>query len=133
MAMCGAHCSTQETWAGLWVKGQPWLHSKFEVSVGYARSCFNLLSKNKNKGKKEIGAREVAHQSLIFPVLSENPGLVSWTPIRQLTTIYNSSPRGFEASGLPGYLHCHAHIHMQTYMSTYNKKKQILKKQNQGA
>lgn len=40
---------------GARVQGQPWLHNKFEINLGYMRSCFKsqykqYLKKNKNWG-----------------------------------------------------------------------------------
>lgn len=64
----------------------------------------------------------MAHQVREFPGASEDQGLVPWTQISQFTTIYDSSPKRSDASGLPRYLHSHPHTHMQTYMPTSNKK-----------
>lgn len=47
--------SAQELETGPRVQGQPWLHNKFEINLGYMRSCFKsqykqYLKKNKNWG-----------------------------------------------------------------------------------
>lgn len=46
--------------------------------------------------------------------LAEDSGVVPSTPVRQLTTLSNSSSRGSHASGFIGYLLSHARTHIQT-------------------
>ena len=65
------------------------------------------------------GAREIAWRIGTLVALPEDLCAVSSTHMRLLTTICNSSPRGFKASGLLGQLYPRAHTHMETHTHTH--------------
>lgn len=100
---------------------------ELKASLGYTE-CLKLVYtiqdhvSTASQRSKETGPGEMAHQVREFPDPSEDQGLVPWTQIWQLTTIYDSCPKRSDASALPRYLHSHPHTHMQTYMPTSNKK-----------